>query len=158
VYWAACRLQPYRTALALHFLNLHGYEVYCLWLRELRAVRGRRVEALLPLFPSYTFLRVVTGWWQARWAPSTCGLVMDGTTPAKVPDAVIPEIRSREREGAIELPPKVRLGDRVRVLRGAFRDHLAIYAGMTGRDRVAVLLRLLGGERRILLPRCDIES
>ena len=87
-----------------------------------------------------------------------CGLVMDGTAPAKVPDAVIAEIRSREREGAIELPPKVRPGDRVRVLRGPFRDHLAIYAGMTGRDRVAVLLRLLGGERRILLPRCDIES
>jgi hypothetical protein len=45
------------------------------------------------------------------------------------------------------LPPKVRPGDRVRVLRGPFRDHLAIYAGMTGRNRVAVLLRLLGGER-----------
>jgi transcriptional antiterminator RfaH len=158
VYWAACRLQPSRTALALHFLNLHGYEVYCPRLRELRVLRGRRVEVLLPLFPGYTFLRVVTGWWQARWAPGTCGLVMDGTTPAKVPDAVIAEIRSREREGAIELPPKVRPGDRVRVLRGPFRDHLAIYAGMTGRDRVAVLLRLLGGERRILLPRCDIES
>jgi hypothetical protein len=82
-------------------------------------------------------------------------LVMDGTTPAKVPEAVIAEIRSREREGAIELPPKVRLGDRVRVLRGPFRDHLAIYAGMSGRDRIAVLLRLLGGERRILLPRCE---
>ena len=158
VYWAACRLQPNRTALALHFLNLQGYEVYCPRLRELRVLRGRRVEVLVPLFPSYTFLRVVTGWWQARWAPGTCGLVMDGATPAKVPDAVIAEIRSREHEGAIELPPKVRPGDRVRVLRGPFRDHLAIYAGMTGRDRVAVLLRLLGGERRILLPRCDIES
>ena len=157
-YWTACRLQPNRTALALHFLSLQGYEVYCPRLREPRVLRGRRVEVLLPLFPGYTFLRVVTGWWQARWAPGTCGLVMDGETPAKVPDAVIAEIRSRERDGAIRLPPKVRPGDRVRVLRGPFRDHLAIYAGMTGRDRVAVLLRLLGGERRILLPRCDIES
>ena len=114
-------------------LNLQGYEVYCPRLRELRVLRGRRVEVLLPLFPGYTFLQVVTGWWQARWAPGTRGLVMDGTTPAKVPDAVIAEIRSREDEGAIELPPKVRPGDRVRVLRGPFRDHLAIYAGMTGR-------------------------
>ena len=102
-YWTACRLQSNRTALALHFLNLQGYEVYCPRLREPRVLRGRRVEVHLPLFPSYTFLRVVTGWWQARWAPGTCGLVMDGTTPAKVPDAVIAEIRSREREGAIEL-------------------------------------------------------
>jgi hypothetical protein len=61
-------------------------------------LRGRRVEVLLPLFSAYTFLRVVTGWWRARWAPGTCGLVMDGATPAKVPDAVIAEIRSSERK------------------------------------------------------------
>ena len=139
-YWAACRLQPHRTALALHVLDLRGFETYCPRLRKRRMLRGRRVEVLLPLFPGYTFLRVVTGWWQARWTPGTCGLVMDGAKPAKVPDAVIAEIRSRERKGAIELPPKLRRGDRVRVLRGPFRDHLAIYAGMSGRDRVAVLL------------------
>ena len=84
-------------------------------------------------------------------------MVMDGATPAKVPDAVIAEIRSLERKGAIELPPKLRPGDRVRVLRGPFRDQFAIYAGMTGRDRVAVLFRLLGGERRLLLHRSDVE-
>jgi transcription antitermination factor NusG len=112
----------------------------------------------MPLFPGYAFLRVVTGWWQApRWTPGTCGLVMHGETPAKVSKAVIAEIRSRERKGAIELPPKLLWGDRVRVLRGPFRDQLAIYAGMSGRDRVAVLLRLLGGEHRILLPRSDVE-
>jgi transcriptional antiterminator RfaH len=132
-YWAACRLQPHRTALALHCLTLRGYEVYCPRLRELRMLRGRRVEVLRPFFPGYTFLRVVTGWVQARWAPGTCGLVMDGATPAKVPDAVIAEIRSRERQGAIELPSKLRPGDRIRVLQFRFRDHLAICGGMSGR-------------------------
>ena len=83
---------------------------------------------------------------------------MDGAIPAKVPDAVIAETRSREREGVIELLPKLRPGDRVRVLRGPFRDQRGIYAGMSGRDRVAVLLRLLGGERQILLHRSDVEG
>jgi hypothetical protein len=82
---------------------------------------------------------------------------MDGATPAKVPDAVIAEIRSRERKGASTLPPQLRAGYRVCVLRGPFRDQLAIYAGMSGRDRVAVLLRLLGGERRILLHRFEVD-
>jgi hypothetical protein len=31
------------------------------------------------------------------------------------------------------------------------------HAGMSGRDRVAVLLPLLGGERRILLHRSDVQ-
>jgi hypothetical protein len=44
---------------------------------------------------------------------------MDGPVPARVPDAVISEIRSRERGGLVELP-KLRLepGARVRVLQG----------------------------------------
>jgi hypothetical protein len=53
-YWTACRLQRNRAALALHILNLQGDEVYCPRLRELRVLRGRRVEVLLPLFPGYS--------------------------------------------------------------------------------------------------------
>jgi len=45
----------------------------------------------------------------------------------------------------------------VRVLRGPFRDQLAIYAGMSGRERFTVLLRLLGDERLIRLHRSDVE-
>jgi hypothetical protein len=36
-------------------------------------------------------------------------------------------------------------------------DHLALYTGTSARDRVAVLLRLLGGERRILLYRSEVD-
>src|SRR5262245_525318 len=42
----------------------------CPRLRELRVLRGHRLEVLLPLFSGYTFLRVVLGW-QARWTPGT---------------------------------------------------------------------------------------
>jgi len=63
-----------------------------------------------------------------------------------VPDAVIDEIRSRERGGLIELPkpPRARPGDAVRILRGPFEGKLAVYAGMKPRARVEVLLGLLG--------------
>ena len=74
---------------------------------------------------------------------------MDGTTPAKVPDPMIAEIRSRECKGAVWLASKLRPGQIGCVL--------AIYAGMSGRDRVAVLLRLLGGEHRTLMHSFDVE-
>jgi transcriptional antiterminator RfaH len=156
-YWAACRLQPHRTALALHVLGLRGFETYCPRLRERRARHGRLHEVIKPLFVGYTFVLIQLQWHAARWAPGTLGLIMDGERPARVPDAVIAEIRARERNGAVELPPKPRPGDRVRVLRGPFRDRLALYAGMSGRDRVAVLLQLLGREHKVLLPRLDVE-
>ena len=157
-FWAACRLQPNRSALALHCLNLNGYEAYCPQLRERRTVRGRRIETLQPLFVGYAFVRIVLQWHTARWCPGTLGLIMDGIVPAKVPDCVISEIRSRERKGAIELPwCGPRRGDRVRILRGPFTGHLAIFDDMKPRERVGILLHLLGGEQRVTLAREDIE-
>jgi hypothetical protein len=57
------------------------------------------------------------------------------------------KIRRREVPGAIELPklPGMKPGDRVCVSGGPFAGHLGLYAGMTGRQRVEVLLMLLGG-------------
>jgi transcriptional antiterminator RfaH len=120
-YWAACRLQPRRTALALHVLGLRGFETYCPRLRERRARHRRLHEVIKPLFVGYTFVLIQLQWHAARWAPGTLGLIMDGDRPARVPDNVIAELRTRERDGAVELPRRPRPGDRVRILRGPFR-------------------------------------
>jgi hypothetical protein len=54
-------------------------------------------------------------WHAARWAPGTCGLIMDGLTPARVPERVIAEIHRREVNGLIEVSkPSFRPGDRLR--------------------------------------------
>jgi hypothetical protein len=84
---------------------------------------------------------------------------MDGTGPARVPDSVIEEIRGREVGGLIELvpPASLRRGVRVRILRGPFSGHLAIFADMRPRQRVEILLQLLGGEQRVTLAKKDIE-
>jgi transcription antitermination factor NusG len=79
---------------------------------------------------------------------------------ARVPDTVIDGLRASERDGLIELPkpPRFQRGDKVRVTSGAFIDRLAVFDGQTAHQRVAVLLRLLGGERRIELPEDGIEA
>ena len=53
----------------------------------------------------------------ARRSPGVIRLVMDGAVPARVPEAVIAEIRSRERNGLIELlkPRGLAPGMRVKV-------------------------------------------
>src|SRR5262245_8462616 len=96
-YWACAQLEPNRTALALHCLGLAGFETYDPRLREQRRRHGRKVSVTPSLFPGYAFVLIVSGWWDARWAAGVRRLVMDGLQPARVPDAVISEIRSRER-------------------------------------------------------------
>jgi transcriptional antiterminator RfaH len=157
-FWACAQLQPQRERLALHTLTLAGYTAYLPRLRQWRVSRGRRIESTPALFPGYCFVLIQMQWHAARWAPGVTRIVLDGAAPAKVPDAVIAEIRSREHGGLVELPARFKRGDRVRVTRGPFEGHLALYDGMAPHERVAVLLALLGGRQRVTLPRGDVEA
>src|SRR5262245_53849666 len=159
-YWAAAQLVPQRETPALHFLRQAGFETYAPRLRERRIVQGRKVVRTPLLFPAYAFVFIEMQWHTARWAPGVVRLIMDGLAPAVVPLAVIEEIRSRQRGGFIELPQPApaRLGDAVKILRGPFEGRLAIYAGMKPRQRVEVLLSLLGDKRRMTLPADAVEA
>jgi transcriptional antiterminator RfaH len=159
-YWAAARFQPKYEKLALHFLRLSGYAVYLPRLRGQRIVRGRKVEITPPLFPGYVFVTIELQWHAAHRAPGTNGLVLNGGGPAHVPDSVIDELRARERNGLIELPRVrgLRAGDRVRIASGPFAGQFGLYAGMRPRQRVEVLLSLLGAQQRVTLPKDDVEE
>jgi transcription antitermination factor NusG len=69
---------------------------------------------------------------------------MSGEQPAPVPDDFLVDLRKRERKGFIQLPLPFKTGQRVRVSRGTFMGQVGIYAGMSGKQREAVLLELMG--------------
>src|SRR5260370_21327063 len=159
-YWSCVQLEPNRERLALHCLSvINGFEVYSPRIR-IKAPRPRREDVTRPLLPGYCFVLVVLQWHAARWSPGVVRIVLDGGVPAKVPDPVIAELRERERGGVVQLPevPGMKVGDRVRVLGGPFQGHFGLYAGMKPRERVEVLLALLGGQQRVTLPRGSVET
>jgi transcriptional antiterminator RfaH len=158
-YWCCAQLAPHKTALALHTLALAGFEAYHPRLRVARRSFGRKIETQPSLFPGYCFVAIELQWYAARWAPGVIRIVMDGTRPAVVPDAVIAEIKARERGGLIELPKRgLEIGDRVRVLHGPFREVIGLYAGQAAHERIAILLSLLGGQHRVTLSRDAVEA
>ena len=85
---------------------------------------------------------------------------MNGIGPAAVPAAVIADLRGRETGGLIDLPrpPKFHPGDRLRVTSGPFAGHVGLYAGMKPRERVEVLLAILGGSQRVTLAADTVEQ
>jgi transcriptional antiterminator RfaH len=158
-FWAVARLQTNREQLALHFLEAEGYQPYYPLMREWARRYGRKVELRPPLFPGYAFIVVTLQWSRARWSPGVAHLLMDGLVPARCPERVIDEIRRREVRGAIELPKAgLQRGDRVRIVAGPFYGHLAIYTGMKPRERIEVLLQLLGGQQRVTLAKGDVAA
>ena len=160
-YWCCAQVEPRRERLASYTLTLAGYEIYQPLLREQRRSRsGRKIVVTPPLFPGYLFLWVVSGWWNARWSPGVVRLIMDGLQPAHVRDDIIVEIRSRERNGLVELPRPRGLapGMRVKVLEGPLRAQIGMLAALRPHERVLVLLQLLGGQQRVELARSAIEA
>jgi transcriptional antiterminator RfaH len=159
-YWACARLEPHRERLALHCLELNGFEVYLPRLREHRISHGRKIEVRPPLFPGYCFIAVELQWHTARWTVGVLGLIMGGIQPARVPDVVIAEIRARERGGLVELPQRTtfRTGETVRVTHGPFSGQQGLPHCQRPRERVLVLLALLGGHQRVELAKGDVEA
>ena len=159
-YWACAQTEPQRESAAQHFLELAGYQVYLPRLRVVHAHRGRKTECRPVLFPSYLFVLIQSGWWAARWCPGVACLLTSGDEPMHVSDAIVDEIRSRERNGLVELPRRdgLKAGDQVRILAGPFEGYLGLHAGMRPHERVLVLLALLGGEQRVELARENIEA
>jgi transcriptional antiterminator RfaH len=160
-YWCCAQLQASREGLALHMLEqIEGFTIYAPRLRQRRRRQGRWVETLPLLFVSYVFISIEAQWYRARWCPGVIRLVMDGLQPARVPDPVITALRQREHRGAIELPkpPGLVRGDKVRIVRGALHGHLGLYEGMNGRQRVEILLSILGSACRVTLARPDVTA
>jgi transcriptional antiterminator RfaH len=167
-YWSVARLQPQRERLALQCLALRGFTVYLPRIREMRTTsqvvgaagmrRRRGVEVERPLFPGYLFIFIELQWYDARTAPGVLRILLNGDQPAHVPDSVIDDIRKREVGGIVRLPkpPRLRPGDRVRVLRGPFEGHFGLYDGMAPHERIFVLLSLLGAQVRAEMAEGDV--
>jgi transcriptional antiterminator RfaH len=155
--WYVVQTQPNAERKALVHLERQGFATYLpRYLKRRR--HARRVDIVsAPLFPRYLFVEIDMATRRWRSIHSTVGvsqLVCAGDVPSPVPEYVVAALKDREdAEGFIQLArqPSFRRGDKIRVRAGLFSDCLGLYDGMPDRERIAVLIDLLGRKVRVLL-------
>ena len=155
--WYVVQTQANAENKAVAHLARQGFATYLpRYLKRRR--HARRVDVVAaPLFPRYLFVEIDMAVQRWRSIYSTVGvsrLVCNGEYSSACPEQVVELLRSREdASGFIQLEhrPKFKVGDKIRILEGAFYDCLGIYDGMPDRDRVGILLDLLGRKVRVLL-------
>lgn len=153
--WAAVNTQPHRERVALENLLRQGFNAYCPLIRKrVRHARSAQ-DALRPLFPSYLFVRFELE--RRSWRPilSTFGvrtLVRCGDRPSRVAPDFVEALKSREIDGAITPPTKqlYQVGRKVQ-LTGGFDGVVATIIELDERDRIVVLLDMLGREVKVRL-------
>ena len=153
--WYVVQTQVNAELKAARHLLRQGFEIYLPRYLKRRS-HARKIEKVpAPLFPRYMFVQIDMATQRWRSIQSTFGvshLVLQGSDPARVAPQVIDSLRAREDDGGfvmLDRRPKFTRGEKVRVLAGAFAENLGLFDGMAERERIAILLDLLGRKVRV---------
>ena len=160
-HWCVVQTHSHAEAKAACHLGRQGFATYLpRYLKRRR--HARRIETVpAPLFPRYLFVLIDLATQPWRSVQSTIGvshLVINGDRPATLPESVLNELKQREDErGFIKLVNPVRFsrGDAIRVVDGVFSACVGLFDGKTDKERVTILLDLLGRKVRVVM---DMES
>jgi transcriptional antiterminator RfaH len=161
--WYVVYTQAHSEAQAAFHLLRQGFDIYLPRQRKLCRHARKTQEKLTPLFPRYLFVKVDTGVQRWRAINSTLGvmhLVCNGDAPAPLPDVALSLLKAREGEdGVINMYQRLfRAGERVRVRDGIFAALTGLVEACTDRERITILLDLLGRKARVTLPEASLEA
>jgi transcriptional antiterminator RfaH len=162
--WYVVQSQPHSEGKAAAHLVRQGFFTYLpRYLKRRR--HARRVETVAaPLFPRYLFVmmdQVTQRWRSIRSTVGVTDFVCSGDQPIPIARKIIDGLKSQEDErGWIRLQPLPRYskGEKVKVVDGVFTTCVGIFDGMTDRDRVAILLEILGRTVRVVIDEECIEA
>jgi transcriptional antiterminator RfaH len=154
--WYVVQTQPHAEARAQEHLRRQGFTTYLPRLLKSRRHARKTEQVSRPLFPRYMFVLIDSthqGWHAIRSTFGVSSLIGGEAGPMPVREGVIEALRQREGDdGHFRLDaPKFLRGAAVRVLDGVFASCLGLFESMSDKDRVAVLLDLLGRRVRVVL-------
>ena len=160
--WYLVYCKPRQESVARENLLRQGYQTYLPVMRDVRRRQGKRVPLIAPMFPRYLFIhlnRQTDNWAPIRSTLGVVSIVRFGRAAARVPDDLITLLRSREDLQGIQILPAegYKPGSRVRITQGGFAGYEGIFQVASGRDRVTVLLDVLGRKARTTVDSASIE-
>ncbi len=161
--WYLVYCKPRGDEIAKLNLERQGYETYLPLIRQRRRRAGKSAIRVESMFPRYLFIHLDTE--TDNWAPirSTLGvtsLVRFGPDPTVVPEELVQLLReSEDGQGIHELPiGDFKKGDAVRIAEGPMMGYEGVFLAKTARDRVVVLLDIVGRQARAKVDISQLES
>lgn len=159
--WFCLRVRPKQESVTARMLRSDAQiEVFCPFIRFKRARRGGLMWVTEGMFPGYVFGRFPFAE-KHRHVASISGvvsIVRFGGQPTVVNDSIIQELRDHvSGDEVVVIPQEIVAGSEVRVVAGAMRGIRAVVSRvLPARQRVAVLLEMLGIEREVEIAAGDV--
>lgn len=145
-------------------LEKQAFEVFLPRYRK-RCRHARKVTLVAaPLFPNYLFVRLDPSHQRWRSINGTRGvarIIAGANGPLPISDALVAGLRSRlDVQGFVAMAPRPDFvpGQAIRIRAGSFAETIGLFEGFRDHDRVTVLLKLLGGQVRVVLEEDLVEK
>ena len=157
LHWYCIKTRPKQEGIATRLLRSElGLEVFCPKIRFKRARSTGVAWVQEAMFPGYLFARFVYPQLYRRIA-STSGVAKTlsfGGHPCILEDFLVEDLRRHVADGeTVEIVSEIKEGEEVKVVEGPFLGVRALVTRvLPARERVAILLSMLGQEREIEVP------
>jgi transcription elongation factor/antiterminator RfaH len=160
--WYLARLKPGGLRRAKENLSRQGVTFFCPMRTRTRRERGRLVTGPKPLFPGYLFIQVRPETVSWRSINATYGVsqvvCLEPGRPSRVPGGIMSALLDSEfGESTADRETLFEPGEDVRVVVGPFADLLAKVEAAPEKDRIFVLLDMMGRTVRAQLSGADLE-
>ncbi len=163
MHWHVARTHVHAESKARSNLVRQGFEVYLPLCRRIRTHARRREAVQRPLFPGYLFVGfdIENTRWRAIFSTiGVASLICNGEVPSRVPDGIVESIRAAETDGFFDFTTAVarlKPGDSVRVASGPFAGLIGRLHSSVSRNRVRVLLEILGRQSPTELDMSEVD-
>lgn len=157
-WWAVYTRHQHEKSVA-GMLENKGFEVFLPVYESERRWKDRATTILLPLFPSYVFVRgELNRRLQIVSTPGAHMIVSNGSQFCEIPDQEISAIRRAvESPNRIEPHPALNMGDRVRVVRGALEGLQGILLRKRSSCRLILNVAMLAQSAAVEVNALDVE-
>lgn len=162
--WYVARTHVNAESKAVSNLIRQNFETYLPTCSCWRSHARRREVVRRPLFPGYVFVGFdieITRWRSIFSTVGVVKLICANERPVKVPVGVVESIQKAEREGVFNYTHAVmqlKPGASVRIASGPFANLIGKLQSRISKDRVRVLVGILGGHAPTELALSDVEA
>jgi transcriptional antiterminator RfaH len=131
-------------------LEQQGFDVFLPRFRKTIRHAGRRQTRIEAMFPRYLFAHLdpqVEDWTPIRSTVGVTTLVRFGHKPGVVPPAIVEGLRAQADEHSVigsQNARELEQGQNVRIVEGLFQGYEAIVQAKLARERLDILLNLVG--------------
>jgi transcriptional antiterminator RfaH len=149
------KTKPQQEAIATQNLSNQGFNVFLP-----KAIIKNKTT---PLFPGYLFIQLddkIQNWTPIRSTKGVSNFVRFGLSFAKVPHQIINMIKTQQQQ-TIEKMIQIcshQQGDAIEIQSGAFKGQQAIFHNYGAKDRVIVLLKLIGQQQEVLIDEKEVVA